>query len=1353
MVLLLAMRFFCTLQKNDEEKIKSPEVTEPISKRMNRTGFKSPEVTKKGSPPTAGTSSEPTPTRRRSVRFKDDEKMQNSMQTKDSDVTSTNKKGKKGIESDAKSTADSNQINTDTRENSAEKSIEVVNNDGEVDKKDSAGKTEVTTGKSGSITVSPEKTLGLKQAEVVLEKCDSQKSTDKTTDSSKSKSDESSESENEKRAGSQSDKGLSLSSQSIPQNVLGALGPTPESSSKSSESKMETVTTTDKDRKDLDQDDESQPLFSWTQKLNQLNKSPRSQSPLRKVLSPDGKTSPLRTRSQSPLKSPKRAKKKLTDESYGNLDKWIIRSPGKNATVEQTEKNIENIMTVGSTTFVEETQSPTKFTKNKLDGDHKNDSVMETPPKQDFTNSSVVGFANSNRKLFQGSQENIENMHDILEDSNIIAASPNAKSFKPGSPFLKLTRLTDSEIRKYSPGKDGKKELNFTPTKADTVLTILDQGQNSLHKHDDFSGFRPLETYNQNKTEKNGFFSKSLTDTDRTMLKLNGDEKPVDSDSERMDISQSDSELPEESQASQNAEIKGLFSQIVKEAKREAEMFANDTAFEPSADIFTQESETAAYQPFENSQASQNETKSLDETQDSPASQNETQSQDETQEFQNDTQPLDETQDSQEKVVKTPRGRKRKQETPKKTTPDAVKKDRRKKFEENSQESQISNIGSAKKISKRLQEKRERKEVNKQSQTSSPPDSKRVKRSSVTKHITEDLETKDKRKSSSQDKNIESIKTRKSLNASSSKKCLEHTETESIVKEKPVTEINEQEPSSVAMKQNVKYDECGNIINLENEQKNQSNDEGQQNTTGLSETVEKACIGEKKNHDKIEITKESESAENDNKLETNRKKGSKKDLKPLKKKLSSSQEEKLQKTPENRNSAEQPERKSTTKKRKEVAQKRVFSRGKDVVVNDSDSNLDQDLSDEDLPLSLHVAKKPVAENLEKKIHKQLSDENKTTVITGHTKESDKSESVEVDNENNEDNVSKVKNENIETEEHDITAMDISFCSDDIPLSSLKSSQDEQEEDDIPLSNLKSSQEETKEKNENKIETETDNKEEKDKANESAQKVTRKQKQNRSPINNKLRSGTVKTRLRSGEKKPAASQGKNKLSLASKRVNNAKKKLNIGVKKKNESGLDVAEIENDATVIEVPGPNQIAAVVEKPEKVLASKETVEKTNLNTVGEAVENVLKEQSKGLDIGPQTDGFAGMKDESTSTAGASRPINPVFDILDETPTKVKESPKRLTASILIGNSDSKLILGSRKFDKRSSLARRSILKPSSLGSPSVVNSPKRDFHPIKLPRIYSPTASPSASILKKRRLSDDPTSDTNSPPSKVSW
>ena len=91
--------------------------------------------------------------------------------------------------------------------------------------------------------------------------------------------------------------------------------------------------------------------------------------------------------------------------------------------------------------------------------------------------------------------------------------------------------------------------------------------------------------------------------------------------------------------------------------------------------------------------------------------------------------------------------------------------------------------------------------------------------------------------------------------------------------------------------------------------------------------------------------------------------------------------------------------------------------------------------------------------------------------------------------------------------------------------------------------------------------------------------------------------------------------------------------------------------------------------------------------------------------------------------------------DLMGDTPRKTPEiQTTRGAFAMYERNSDSKLVTVPRKFQKR--LARRSILKPQ--GKSALENSPplKKQFHPIKVAHIYSPSASPSASILKRRRL-----------------
>lgn len=106
-----------------------------------------------------------------------------------------------------------------------------------------------------------------------------------------------------------------------------------------------------------------------------------------------------------------------------------------------------------------------------------------------------------------------------------------------------------------------------------------------------------------------------------------------------------------------------------------------------------------------------------------------------------------------------------------------------------------------------------------------------------------------------------------------------------------------------------------------------------------------------------------------------------------------------------------------------------------------------------------------------------------------------------------------------------------------------------------------------------------------------------------------------------------------------------------------------------------------------------------------------------------------------------------------DETPTKVPENGTEDGGFAMFErNTDSKLVVVPRKFEKRA-VARRSILKPPSPGSHLSKGSPLRKaapFHPIKLGQIFAPSASPSASILKRRRLSGDFPANSPSPPCK---
>lgn len=289
--------------------------------------------------------------------------------------------------------------------------------------------------------------------------------------------------------------------------------------------------------KDVNVDQEkitSEPLQSWTQKLNELSTSPRTVSPLRKWSTQDAVVSPGKKSRSS--KSPKRNKKRPTDENEekGTLEKWVIRTPGKSYQGSQsTDVIVANI----SQTLVEETQSPTKFA-SEHSRDKISSSIMETPPKNVLENI-TVSHSNSNRKLF--SSEPGKEVYQIVEDSNIVPGSPNSKSFRCGTPVLKLKKLTNEEILRYSPSRKDSSESNEMLNKSRIQSKSFERTKRAIesfekskeekssgadllddlssHEHDDFSVFTPLETGSK-EMKSEGFFSKTLTDTEEAMLDL-----------------------------------------------------------------------------------------------------------------------------------------------------------------------------------------------------------------------------------------------------------------------------------------------------------------------------------------------------------------------------------------------------------------------------------------------------------------------------------------------------------------------------------------------------------------------------------------------------------------------------------------------------------------------------------------------------------------------------------------------------------------------------------------------------------------------------------------------------------------
>ncbi|KAL5006938.1 hypothetical protein ScPMuIL_015744 [Solemya velum] len=101
----------------------------------------------------------------------------------------------------------------------------------------------------------------------------------------------------------------------------------------------------------------------------------------------------------------------------------------------------------------------------------------------------------------------------------------------------------------------------------------------------------------------------------------------------------------------------------------------------------------------------------------------------------------------------------------------------------------------------------------------------------------------------------------------------------------------------------------------------------------------------------------------------------------------------------------------------------------------------------------------------------------------------------------------------------------------------------------------------------------------------------------------------------------------------------------------------------------------------------------------------------------------------------------------LEETP---RSGEKTSAFRAFLSNSDGKLLTASRKFE-RSPLVRRNIIKPiSTLGICSPRRRQSHDFQPIRGIKACSPSASPSAGILKRRRFSVGAVTESPSPPNK---
>lgn len=1017
---------------------------------------------------------------------------------------------------------------------------------------------------------------------------------------------------------------------SIPQNVLGIASFT-QLSSKSSESDSGSKTTPSEtiessvsatpEKVDIQEkekvDSLSQPLLSWEQKLTQLSQSPKSLSPVKKLAFQESprKNSPTR-KGKSPFKSPKRTKKKLNDENDGKgaLDKWIIRSPSKGLGIVGKSEDAMIVANVVQT-LVEETQSPSKFSKIK---DKHNDgissSIMETPPKN-VLESIPINLGNSHRKLFDSQSSNID--LDIVEDSNLVPASPNSKSFtlKTGTPVVKVRKLTDDDIRAFSPKRRDSQASITTPQKSgDGVIKGSPDPQKKLQfsepaqkahkgKDDDFSSFKALDKAESKKNESEAV------------------EETLD-DNKGKEIAEQQDELEDPFASSEE-----LFSQ------------------ETDVDMPIEHSYAISPKSKKQSTGSGNIESEIDEVQSSVC--------ENASELALESQESSQGESEAEGIqIGTPsgRGRKRKQITPKKKSPEDGKLKRKKVAAASSQDVSV-------KKSSRLNEKRQKKEEKAEKETTktgSPKDKVENKSRKTDDKVDPDGSQKEGRKGRKEtlkkgDKESKDMK-KTEENTAQEEESLEkiHSQDERNATKGTEAEHEKNNPGKKRGRRKKNDDKIDNESQKESQMEVETQETAKIQDMTPSSVEETRTINENGTvkNDNIGLSTDEKETEVEERMEVD---NSETDLLVAEPHVG-------EQTPDTK-TVQQAERRSTTKHKKEVAQKNAANkRLKEVVTIDSDSNAD---TGDELPeldgRDFHVV---VADKEKSSARKQLDN-------SGDAERDGKEGSAEMSDES---------------------------------------------DDDIPIIEIKN-----KMVNEKQTSKET---------------VV----SNASPIGGKLRSNSLKkTRLRSAEKKGKTSpQAKKVIDLALKRTRNSLIKKKLVESEKSDKEVE-RESENEHT------------------ETKTDDESVIQNDDNNVTDITVNSL-ETVKGVD----TDKMSEVKNSFTCISKDDIDLAlSDMEALEETPKKLVAANKsNLDIMRTAGYSDSKLILGSRKFQKKGGVARRSILKPNPDPGNSGNQSPVRvtAFHPITVSRVYSPTASPSASILKRKRLIEEPGPDTtSSPPNKV--
>lgn len=936
---------------------------------------------------------------------------------------------------------------------------------------------------------------------------------------------------------------------------------------------------------------DSQSLLTWTSQLKSTKQlSPgKVKSPLKKI---SIESSPARSSRRFASPAKRGRSKALENSSKGSqkLDEWLIKSPEKLSQESgissqgSMKSSSSNASQPAEVTVVEETQSP-KSLKSRISPN--SEPIQETPPPP--TSKDPVKFGNtrgSTRKLFTKGTEADSNL-DISEDSNIIPASPESKTgslpLRVGTPVLKLKRLTEDEINHFSPRKG---DVGFGTQKGDGVSegssSLEKSSQDVNHEHDDFSDVLPLE------------------------------EVPLSS--------------------SQGFETQGNAKSIDRQA--EVKMTSTENLFTQKED--TQES--LGYNPQSQSTFKSNcegndvlGKENLKLSQQSNQAETSVEGQSQEAEAMKSGQVYDPKLESTLAQDTPRRGRKRKQDTPKKLSPESSrpKRTRQSKGEDVKTPKGKSETGS----------KRGR------------PKEGKVEEKKWKINTTAGAKSNGKERTSSQ----------------------QNTEEDSLVKE--ASQVSSQEPG------------CKNMIaNDERVVDNKEDTERENSAVGYERQFDSEGFFLEDTQRK-DVEKQAPKKEEEKKTEISE---------------VITAEEKGEKTPTSRNSAEIPVRKSTTKKKIEVAKKRSQKKGKSTTKDKSIS----DSSEDDVPLS-QTAKKAVKSkgNLENKMNEV------TEKKESEEKLDEKSEEVAKNSESSDDNV---------------------------PLNEICSSNAEEMEVDAPGDVITDSKKNISggnvEKEEKDIESDQKGKESiSEGKDESKTKRIGKKKfapAKTSPLSNRLRSsqGT----LRSGKQtRRSLSPRQSPKSLSMKKT----------VKRKS---LDPSLLTTVIEDSEEPVGKSVKEVDRNENSLLLGDEESLKEKGNTGGEQKETSQEKQNE-----TSQDKQNEASKDNVDIQSESKKVT-----FDETPTKVPENGTEDGGFAMFErNTDSKLVVVPRKFEKRA-VARRSILKPPSPGSHLSKGSPLRKpapFHPIKLGQIFAPSASPSASILKRRRLSGDFPANSPSPPCKV--